>query len=184
MRILRAICIMAVGACLLSVAYSEAAFAGPVGKVTRVQKQAQVGSRPASVGTPVNMGARLRTGPGSRLEVTFADGSNLSLGENASLVVDRYVYNPAKGVGTMAMSKTKGAMRFTTGNIGKMSKKDVTVSTPQGALAVRGTDFWHGPIDGHFGAYVVKGKVDVTDKGRTVRVNPGYGTDIYSRRRR
>ena len=184
MQALRAIFIVAVGVCLLSMAYSEVVLAGPVGKVTRVQKQAQVGSRPASVGTPVNMGVRLRTGPGSRLEVTFVDGSNLTLGENASLVVDRYVYSPGKGVGTMAMSKSKGAMRFTTGKIGSMSDKNVTVSTPQGALAVRGTDFWMGPIWGHHGAYVVKGKVDVTAKGRTVRVNPGYGTDIYSRRRR
>jgi hypothetical protein len=178
MKTLRAICILAVGVCLLSTSYSEVALAAPVGKVTRVQKQAQVGSSPARVGTPVSMGARLLTGPGSRLEVTFVDGSKLSLGENASLVVDRFVYSPAKGVGAMAMSKSKGAMRFTTGNIGKMSKKDVTLSTPQGALAVRGTDFWHGPIWGHHGAYVVNGQVDVKRRGRNVRLRPGYGMDF------
>jgi len=180
MQTLRAICIVAVGVCLLSTSYSEMALAAPVGKVTRVQKQAQVGSSPARVGTPVSKGVRLSTGPGARLQVTFVDGSQLSLGENASLVVDRFVYNPAKSLGAMAMSSSKGAMRFTTGKIGSMSNKDVTVSTPQAALAVRGTDFWMGPIWGRHGAYVVNGQVDVKarGRGRNVRLRPGYGMDM------
>lgn len=169
---------------LLTVVHVETVDAAPVGKVTRVQKQAQVGSRPAKVGTSVNMNERLRTGPGARLQITFVDGTNLTLGENASVVVDSYVYNPAKSVGQMALSSATGALRFTTGKIGSMSKKDVTVSTPQAALAVRGTDFWMGPIDGHYGAYVVDGKVDVGARGRTVRLKPGYGMDIRQRRRR
>ncbi len=183
MQTLKALLILAVGICFLSTAYSEAALAGPIGKVTRVQKQAQVGSRPAKVGTPVSMNQRLRTGPGARLQITFVDGTNLMLGENASVVVDKYVYNPAKSTGAMALSSAKGAVRFSTGKIGSMKKKDVTVSTPQAALAVRGTEFWMGPIDGHHGAYVLDGKVDVRSRGRTHRVNRGYGMDIYGRRR-
>lgn len=182
MQALRAFCILAVGVCLLSTLYSEAALAAPVGKVTRVQKQAQVGSRPAKVGTPVNMNERLRTGPGARLQITFVDGTKLMLGENASVVVDKYVYNPTKSTGAMALSSAKGAVRFSTGKIGSMKKKDVTVSTPQAALAVRGTEFWMGPIDGHHGAYVLDGKVDVTRRGRTVQMKRGYGVDIYQGR--
>jgi len=169
---------------LVSASLITTASAASVGKVTRVQKQAQVGSRPAKVGTSVSMNQRLRTGPGSRLQITFVDGTNLTLGENASVVVDKFVYNPAKSTGAMALSSAKGAVRFSTGKIGSMKKKDVTVSTPSAALAVRGTEFWMGPIDGHQGAYVLDGKVDVTSRGRTARVNRGYGMDIYKRRRR
>jgi len=184
MQALKAFCILAVGICVLSTSYSEAALAAAVGKVTRVQKEAQVGSRPAKVGTSVSMNQRLRTGPGARMQITFVDGTNLTLGENASVVVDKFVYNPAKSTGAMALSSAKGAVRFSTGKIGSMKKKDVTVSTPSAALAVRGTEFWMGPIDGHQGAYVLDGKVDVTSRGRTARVNRGYGMDIYKRRRR
>jgi len=182
--LMRLVASVVVAICLISTSYVEPAVAGPIGKVTRVQKSAQIGSRPATVGTPVNMNQRVRTGPGARLQITFVDGTNLTLGENASVVVDKYVYNPSKSVGQMALSSTTGALRFSTGKLGSMRNKDVTVSTPQAALAVRGTEFWMGPIDGHYGAYVLKGQTDVTSRGRTVRVRPGYGTDIYQRRRR
>lgn len=163
---------------LLAIEPVPPAEAAPVGKVTKVQKQAQIGSKRAVVGTPVSRNQRVRTGSGARLQITFADGTNLTLGENASVVIDKYVYNPAKSVGEMALSSTTGALRFSTGKLGNMKKKNVTVTTPSAALAVRGTEFWMGPIDGHYGAYVLKGKTDVTSRGRTVRLKPGYGTDI------
>ena len=170
--------------CLLSTSYTVSAFADAVGKVTRVQKQAQVGSRTAIVGTTVNLNDRLRTGPGARLQVTFVDGTNLTLGENATVVVDRYVYDPSKSRGQMLLRSTTGAIRFTTGKLGEMHNKDVKVATPYGALAVRGTDFWMGPIDGHYGAYLMRGKVDFSNRGGSVTLKPGQGTDIPGRPRR
>jgi hypothetical protein len=170
---------------LAPLAYVQVVEAAPIGKVTKVQKQAQVGSRAATVGTPVNLNDRLRTGPGARLQITFVDGTLFTLGENASVVIDRYVFNPAASRGEMAVSSATGALRFTTGKIHDMRNKDVTVSTPYAALAVRGTDFWLGPIDGHYGALLLKGKVDVRNRGGTSRLRkPGYGVDIYSRRKR
>ena len=64
--------------------------AGPVGVVTKVFNQAQIDSRAAVAGTPVHMNDELRTGAGAGLEVTFTDKSQLTLGENARLVIDRY----------------------------------------------------------------------------------------------
>jgi len=176
------LCLSLVLAFLFGAYQVGTAEAAQVGKVTRVQKQAQIGSKRAVSGTPVSHNDRVRTGPGARLQITFVDGTNLTLGENATVVIDRYVYNPAKGVGEMALSSTAGAMRFTTGKLSNMKKKNVTVTTPSAALAVRGTEFWMGPIDGHYGAYVLKGQTDVTSRGRTVRLKPGYGTDIRQRR--
>ena len=184
MQALKAFCILAIGVCVLSTSYSEAALAAAVGKVTRVQKEAQVGSRPAKVGTSVSMNQRLRTGPGARLQITFVDGTNLTLGENASVVVDKFVYNPAKSTGTMALSSAKGAVRFSTGKISQMKNRDVKVNTPQGALAVRGTEFWSGPIDGHYGTYVMKGRVGVRSRGRSATLSRGQGVDYRRRSRR
>src|SRR3990170_5055962 len=74
----------------------SAAAAAAVGTVTKVQNQAQIGGTAAAVGTPVNMNDRLLTGAKARMEVTFRDGTVLTLGENAKVVVDRYVYNPGQ----------------------------------------------------------------------------------------
>jgi hypothetical protein len=171
--------------CLAPLAYAEVVEAAPIGKVTKVQSPAQVGSQAAVAGTPVNQNDRIRTGKGARLQITFVDGTVFTVGENASVVIDQYVYNPATSTGHMAVNATTGALRFTTGKIHDMSNKKVTVKTPYAALAVRGTDFWMGPIDGHYGALLLKGKVDVATQGGTVKLNkPKYGTDIYAPRRR
>ncbi len=169
---------------LVSAAMIETASAAPVGKVSKVQKQAQVGSRTATTGTSVHMNDRLRTGPGARMQVTFIDGTQLTLGENATVVIDNYVFNPSKGAGKMALSSTQGAFRFATGRLNQMKDRDVKVNTPQGALAVRGTDFWSGPIDGHYGTYVVKGKVGVRSRGRSATLSRGQGVDYRRRSRR
>src|SRR5690348_1685291 len=128
---------------------AQASAASVVGSVSRVQNQAQVGGANAAVGSSVHMGDALKTGANARLEVTFVDDTRLTLGENARVVIDRYVYNPERSIGTMALSSTRGALRFATGKIHQMDQKNVTVSTPVAALAVRGTDFWTGPINGH-----------------------------------
>jgi ferric-dicitrate binding protein FerR (iron transport regulator) len=147
---------------LLFILPRAAAAAETVGTVTRVENQARIGGVNAVVGTPVHMDDEIRTGPKGRLEVTFRDQTLLTLGENAKVAIDRYVYSPSQGTGEMAVKATQGAMRFVTGKIGKLKDHNVTVVTPQAALAVRGTDFWVGPIDGKYGVLLLKGKVKVS----------------------
>jgi FecR protein len=134
---------------------AQAAIAASVGMVTKVENQAQVGGATAVVGTLVQMGNELRTGPKSRMEVTFKDKTTITLGENASLVVDRYVFNPEQSSGELAVSTGVAAFRMVTGRLGEMSNKKINASTPFGALAVRGTDFWWGPKDDHAGTLLV-----------------------------
>lgn len=146
---------------------ASAVAAETVGTVTKVENQARIGGAAAVVGTPVHMNDELRTGAKARLEVTFRDHTLLTVGENARVAIDRYVFNPNQGTGEMAVKATQGAMRFVTGKIGQMPEHNVTVVTPQAALAVRGTDFWVGPIEGKYGVLLLKGKVIVSsDAGR------------------
>ena len=126
-----------------------------MGTVTKVENQAQIGSAPAVVGSAVETNDQVRTGPKSRLEITFRDDTKLSLGENAEMVVDRFVYNPDQSTGELVLSTGAAAFRMATGKIGKMQNKTISVSTPFAALAVRGTDFWWGPADGQYGALLV-----------------------------
>lgn len=169
--------------CLILLLDPSAALAQAVGSVTKVQKQAQIGSTPATTGTPVRMNDQIRTFPGARLQITFLDGTELTLGENATVVVDRYVYNPNESSGALAINATEGALRFVTGKLGQMRNKDVTVTTPQAALAVRGTDFWAGfiPGDYQYGVLLVSdtGAVDVGNSVGSVTLSrAGEGTDI------
>ena len=147
---------------------AHVALAATAGSVSRVENQAQVGATPAAVGTPVQTNDELRTGPKARLEVTFTDGTKLTLGENAKVVVDRYVFNPDKSVGELALSTSAAAFRLATGKLSEMQDRKVTVATPFAALAVRGTDFWGGPIDGQYGVLLVSNsRVDVSGKTRS-----------------
>ena len=157
-------CLFAMLLCSALGFYSQALAAGVVGTVSRVQNQAQVGGTTAAVGTSVRMGDALQTGANARLEITFIDDTRLTLGENARVVIDRYVYSPDRSIGAMALKSTRGALRFATGKINQMDQKSVTVSTPAAALAVRGTEFWMGPINGHYGALLLKGKVRVSGR--------------------
>ena len=133
-----------------------------VGAVSKVTGQAQVGAATAVVGTPVHMNDRLRTGANARLQVTFHDNSSLTLGENANVVIDRFVVNPDKSSADVALNATKGALRFAGGRIEQMHHKNIVVNTPYAALAVRGTQFWAGPIKGKYGVLLLKGKVRVS----------------------
>jgi FecR protein len=85
------------------------------------------------------------------MEVTFQDKTTITLGENASLVVDRYVFNPERSSGELAVSTGVAAFRMVTGRLSEMSNKKITASTPFGALAVRGTDFWSGTLKNQAG---------------------------------
>ena len=129
--------------------------AASVGTVTKVENQAQIGSAAAVVGSAVETNDQVRTGPKSRLEITFRDNTKLSLGENAEMVIDRFVFNPDQSTGELVLSTGAAAFRMATGKIGKMQNKTINVSTPFAALAVRGTDFWWGPVDGQYGALLV-----------------------------
>ena len=135
-----------------------------VGAVSKVQGQAQIGASSAVVGTSVHMDDRLRTGANARLQITFNDDSSLTLGENANVVIDRFVYNPKKSTADVVLSATQGAFRFAGGKIERMQHKNVVVNTPHSALAVRGTHFWAGPVKGKYGVLLLKGNVRVSKR--------------------
>ncbi len=78
---------------------------------------------------------RLETGDDSAAVVKFIDQSQLSLGENANLVVDEYVYAGEKS--RSAVSLGKGAFRFLSG---QMPEKNMKLNTPTVGIGIRGTE--------------------------------------------
>jgi len=154
-----------------------------IGSVTRIQGEAfwRAGSSLAalSVGAPIFSNQRVGTGADARLELTFDDGTQLTLGENALMTLDTFVYNPAQGEGKLALN-VKGAFRFVSGQVSKQPNKEVALTTPVATVGIRGTEFWGGPIDNQaLGVFLIDGAVTVTNAaGEQVLDQPGQGTNI------
>jgi hypothetical protein len=162
---------------------AEAASSEPVGFVDKVENEAQIVSGghavTAIVGAEVHMQDELRSGAVGRLKVTFRDGTVLTLGENAIVVVDRYLYDPDRGVGETALRTTQGAFRFVSGKMKQLEGKSIIVTTPVAQLGVRGTEFWGGPIDETYGVLLLEGEITVSNQSGSVTLSvPGQGTGI------
>ncbi len=154
-----------------------------IGSVTRIQGEAfwRAGSSLAmlSVGAPIFSNQKVGTGANARLELTFDDGTELTLGEHADMTLDTFVYDPAQGTGKMSLA-VKGAFRFVSGQVSKQPNKEVAVTTPVATIGIRGTEFWGGPIDDQvLGVFLIDGAVTVTNTaGEQVLDAPGQGTNI------
>jgi hypothetical protein len=155
-----------------------------VGDVSRIVNTAEAVtegiSRSLETGAVVHLDDQISTGAGARLEITFADGTQLTLGENAALVVDAFVFQPAADEAQL-FATVEGAFRFVSGQIGTVANNDLRVTTPFAVIGIRGTDFWAGPIDAAFGVFLVDGAVSVTTTaGQATLDQPGSGTNVTS----
>ena len=156
----------------------------------QVERQKGAASRSAAAGTidllqgaRVYVGDEIRTGPGARLEIRFDDRSMLTLGENARVTIDRFVYAP-DGESSQALAMVQGVFRFATGQIGELMPRDVAFTTPVAVVGIRGTEFLGGeltvgmpPGQPHYGFQVSEGAIEVTSPaGSVVLDEPGEGT--------
>lgn len=153
-----------------------------VGNVERVQPQARATydaeTRTLVIDNEVFYEDLLETGAGARLAVTLADGTDLTLGENASLRVDSFVYLPDGRTGKLGVTVLEGAFLFVGGETEKMEHSQVEIDTPVATLGVRGTTVWGGMIDGSFGVLVTEGQVTVRNQAGELNLGPGQGTQI------
>ena len=62
------------------------------------------------------------------------NSSSLTVGPQARLTIDRFVYDPNSKSGALAINASQGVFRFVGGKISK-NEGGVTVNTPSGALA-------------------------------------------------
>ena len=119
--------------------------AGPAVAQTRVGEAAVVKNevvRVAASTTPINVGdavlrdETVRTGADSAARLVMIDSTNLSLGANASIKLDRTVFDDEHHYRDVAIRLTSGAFRFVTGHSNKAAYK---ITTPIATIGVRGT---------------------------------------------
>jgi hypothetical protein len=108
-----------------------------IGQATSVVPQAEGshgGNRTLSGGASVYSQENIRTGDNGQADLQFRDKSNLSVGKKSSVRLDKFVYDPNKSAGTVAVQATRGSFRFVTGSQGNKA----TIKTPYGTLGIRG----------------------------------------------
>ena len=106
-----------------------------IGSATSVKPQAEANTRMLSGGSTVYSKELVRTGDAGVADLRFHDNSNLSVGPKSSVRLDKFVYDPNKSAGSVAVEATRGSFRFVTGS---QSKGSYQVKTPYGTLGIRG----------------------------------------------
>jgi hypothetical protein len=129
------------GAAALWLAVAPAVAQVPSGVVAAVDAAA-TGLPPAAlpqglaVGNPIVSGERITTGPDSRAQLLFADGSTVTLGPSSDLTIDDFAFDPAARTAQLAMTETAGTLRL----VGGRASKDapVRLDTPTATIEIRG----------------------------------------------
>ncbi|MGE4062016.1 MAG: FecR domain-containing protein [Rhodospirillaceae bacterium] len=130
---------------------------------------------------PVFTADILETGPTGKLRVTFSDNTQLTLGPDADVVIDEFVYAPEKKTGNAAIRIASGTARILAGAIeDNGGAQSFAISTPIATIGIRGTDFFVEMEDDHLQVALFSGyEVTVTNAAGTTVLRPGEGTDVW-----
>lgn len=128
--------------------------------------------RPLQMQGAVFVDDMVATGPKTRLGINLGSRTTLTLGADTSIKIDRYIRDAGGeinlGQGTIVFERK-----------GKPAATELTVRSPYGLIAVRGTRFYAGKMaDGRFGVLVGTGRVVVSGGSTSVSVRAGQGTFI------
>jgi ferric-dicitrate binding protein FerR (iron transport regulator) len=146
-------------------------------QVTGATQGAQ--ERPLAVGNRIFQNERISTGATGVAQLMFTDQTTLSVGPRSQITLDRYVYDPSRSAGDVAVSFATGAMRFITG---AQDPRNYQVRTTVATIGVRGTIVDLLMIDGRMFGILDEGRVIFTlANGETIELNrPGTALEFFS----
>jgi hypothetical protein len=126
------------GAVLALSAGANADTVGTAGAVNTATSGTPPGAptRVIEIGTQVVANEKIQTTGTGSVQVLFIDKTTLNVGPNSTLVIDRFVFNPATTRGELALSLGKGVVRVV-GGIATHSE-GATIRTPVAAIGLRG----------------------------------------------
>ena len=165
---------------LTGAAHFEAAHAaGNIGVAAAAQNDVNgiTGGAAQSVvaGSHIFQNEVIKTGAKSMAQLLFLDETSLSVGPQSEVTLDKFVYNPSTGAGSLVINATQGAFRFISGSQPSANYK---INTAVATIGTRGTI-----VDGYYkpgvGLYLIaqEGKSDgaviVTVNGKEYVLKPG-----------
>jgi hypothetical protein len=89
-----------------------------------------------SVGSEVYMDQIVRTDDESSTQLQLLDRTGISIGSKSEIVLDRFVFDPDRPKGDVALYATRGVFRFVTGT---QDSSSYHIKTPIATIGVRGT---------------------------------------------
>lgn len=115
-----------------------AALRGDVVRTASFEKAAAIGQM--SSGQQVFLGDDIKVGRQGRLQIMLLDETIFTLGANAVMRIDAFVYDPNDASkNNLATSIQKGAFRIVSGQVAKRNANAMTVKLPSATIGVRGT---------------------------------------------
>ena len=121
---------MMIGAASAKVGVTSATDGDPLGKPPTEAE------RVLRVGVDVQANEVITTKANDRAHLMFLDGTSLTVGPDASLVIDKFVYDPNTKTGDLAITASKGVFRLVGGKISKTNA--IVVNTPSDTIGIRG----------------------------------------------
>ncbi len=111
---------------------------GNVGAVNQdASSQPPGGSkRKLTLGAGVVQREMVQTDANGSAQIAFTDRSALNIGRNSTVVIDKFVFDPASGAGEMTTTLTRGVLRFVGGKVSHDT--GATIRTPSATIGVRG----------------------------------------------
>jgi hypothetical protein len=88
------------------------------------------------VGIDIQANEVITTKADDRAHIVFLDGTALTVAPNARLMIDKFVYDPDKKLGDLAVTVSTGVFRLVGGKISKQGT--ITINTPSATIGLRG----------------------------------------------
>ena len=129
-------------AVLVSAAPAQAQNGAAVGIASAVAGEVKLSNAQQPKAKPVTLRQRIaladliQTGKNGHLQLLLLDRSTFTIGANAALRIDRFVYDPARGR-TSGATVVRGAFRFMSGQPNKGNS--ATINSPVATIGIRGT---------------------------------------------
>lgn len=115
-----------------------AALRGEVVRTASLQTGVAIGQM--SSGQSVFLGDDIKVGAQGRLQVMLLDETIFTLGANAVMRIDEFVYDPDDASkSSLSTSIKQGAFRFVSGQIARSGRDAMAVTLPGATIGVRGT---------------------------------------------
>jgi hypothetical protein len=116
-----------------------------IGYIKTISDQTTIDERDgpvkASLGSPIQVGNVIKTDQNGSAGITLKDNTILSIGPNTEFKIEAYQFEPQQDKLQLNASLLKGTLHYISGVIAKLKPEAVTVKTPTGVIAVRGTRF-------------------------------------------
>lgn len=141
-----------------------------IGTVFQPEYKGAIGQLPAGgehdlvFSEPIYAEETVLTDSRASTALEFLDNTQLRVGKNSRVKLDKFIYDPGTGDGAALLNFGVGAFRYVSGTLGKSQK--MQLATPTAVLSIRGTELVIAvAADGMTQVAVLDGEIEVTPCG-------------------